>query len=169
RSQEKKLKQFLIEIFTNQSIYSGAFLSYGNEDAKMRADKLSKCIEYLFKSENNNITKDDIIPVKMEIPTLTLDNLFEKMNGNKFILSSQEGKKFLDQIYCIVVTNTFVGSAKEIKDSKEQKKFISYIAFPPCYPVNDKTKEDFKNWASENIKTSGSYLPPVLLPLGSTS
>ncbi|NEO57736.1 MAG: hypothetical protein F6K54_34540 [Okeania sp. SIO3B5] len=168
-AQEKQLKKFLIEIFTNQSIYSGAFISYGNEDAKVRADKLSTCIDFLFKSQNDQIKKEDIIPVEMEIPTLTLEDLFMKMNGNHFVLSLPDGQKFVNECYFIVVTNTFVGSCQIINDSNNPKKFISYLAFPPCYPVNDQTKQDFKNWASENIQMSGSYLPPILLPLGSSS
>ncbi|NER07249.1 MAG: hypothetical protein F6K17_34070, partial [Okeania sp. SIO3C4] len=63
--QEKLLKKFVIEIFINQSIYSTAFLSYNDQSAKILAEKLSTCIDHLFKSENDQIKPEDIIPVDM--------------------------------------------------------------------------------------------------------
>ncbi|NEN89184.1 MAG: hypothetical protein F6K48_09820 [Okeania sp. SIO3H1] len=174
---EKQLKKFVIEIFNLQSMYSVAFLSYGNETAKTAAARYSRCIEFLFKSEHENIDKTDIAPLEMEIPTLTLNQLFlgfnekrNKKNNNQkgFILSSKKGKELVNLCVPIVETNTFMGQFSEIKGSSkdEQKKFIARIAFPPSYPLDNTKKDILWKWVTEVNET---YLPPLLLPLGACS
>ena len=172
-SQEKQLKKFLIEIFINQSIYSAAFVCYNNESATIPANGLAKSLTRLFKSENDQIKPEDIIPVDLEIPTLTLNEVCKKMTGNDLILSLEDGKKFIDMFYPIVMTNTFNGRMEKINDPENKngltEKYISYCSFPPPYPLNDTIKQHLKNWATEDTNETGNYLPPLLVTLAITT
>ncbi|MGD1806816.1 hypothetical protein ACP6PL_15430 [Dapis sp. BLCC M126] len=172
---EIELKNFIIEIFNTQSMYAGACISYGNEQAEDVVNRLSKCIDYLFTSEkiqNDDDEKEgyvNIAPVEAKIPTLTLNELFTKINGKGFTLSSKKGKELVNKCYFIVDTTTFIGSYEDIQDKRcLPKAFISYIAFPPCYPLNDTTKYQLNKWVKEDT-TKGVYIPPVFLPLGACS
>jgi hypothetical protein len=168
--QERKLKTLLIEILQQQAQHAEAFIAYGKVESESIADKLSIAIDNLMlgvgvsplKISDLMIGGTKVINATTEGITLTLSDVIEKITGEKLVTT--EFPEFIKLVSHQVLTNTFVGGFAEIPpnppgEAPSEKKYFSYIAYPPRPEFDLVTDEKLRAWASNSVP-GGSYLPP---------
>lgn len=164
-AEERKLKTLLIEILQQQAQHAEAFIAYGKEESKLRADTLSIEIDNLMlgvRPSTSTISKlmiggTKVINATTEGITLTLSDVIEKITKEKLVTT--EFPDFTKLVSHQVITNTFAGGFAEIPGSASEKKYFSYIAYPPRPEFDLVTDEQLRAWASNQVPGE-SYLPP---------
>lgn len=167
--QEVILKKYFVKALKTQGINNGAYVFYGNEEAKRVADLWSDNIKNLLlgdhdqlKPKNNAIEKHSI--------TLTLGRVLEELSGEQFVFT--EDKTFTNLFTFRVSLDTFIGNLYECSGSGDND-FITTICFPPIPSLNihNITEQQLDNWArkkSSDGSSDDNYLPPTYIPVFSS-
>ncbi len=169
-AEERKLKTLLIDILQQQAQHAEAFIAYGKEESKLIADELSIQIDNLMRGvpvspeKINNLKIGDsmVINAATEGITLTLSDVIEKITREKLV--TKEFPEFIKLVSHQVLTNTFVGGFAEIPpnppgEAPSEKRYFSYIAYPPRPEFDLVTDKQLIAWASNKVPGE-SYLPP---------
>lgn len=163
--QEQRLKDLLIDFLQRQAQHAEAFIAYANAESELIANELSIQIDNLMlgvpvspsKINNLMIGGTKVINATTEGITLTLSDVIEKITKEKLVTT--EFPDFTKLVSHQVITNTFAGGFAEIPGSASEKKYFSYIAYPPRPEFDLVTDEQLRAWASNQVPGE-SYLPP---------
>ncbi|HBL13493.1 MAG TPA: hypothetical protein DD379_19265 [Cyanobacteria bacterium UBA11162] len=158
-AEERKLKACLIEALTQQALEGSAYLSYGDEVSKQKADAWSQTIVKLLLGE-----KPDGI-------NLSLSELILEITEEELVTSKPENQSFTKLFYAQITTDSFSGQL--IHAPKESATpytpYINIIPYPPRPALGSLTvtEDQLVKWASNHEDFAGDYLPPsVYIPRG---
>lgn len=180
---ERLLRNLLIKTLQEQAVSTYAWESYNDlekmREAQIKSIKLKKilmCIDFdqILESTEKSFKKP-------ENYTVTLSDVYIKMTGKNLNdrgidITSFRDKKHMQQFHLQVITNSFYGSIREIKDYEkkilmdmtesttdreyvEKVKYVNQIAYPPRPSLGKSTitRKKLKEYIQD--KTT-NYLPP---------
>ena len=152
-----------------QARNSDAYIAYGNETSKTRANNWSLIIQYLLVGENKAAQEllpnnPEFQPIKDQDLRVTLSDFIEAVEGQPLVATVPANRQYMDLFYVQVISNSFSGRvvAAPNTTSTSITKYINVFAYPPrpALGTYSLTEKQLVDWASNDEKYQGEYLPP---------